>query len=148
MKLGFYVETNGDTPQNVEIYNFLNKEMQHGNLSDAAVFFNSINFNSVTPMFGMFDATELWHFTGNLITTSINNTIKAVNVVNKFNMAYWFNSQDVREEAIFELVNIASTMNVIVSNELDEKEFYRLTGKSPKLVKEFSLKNMKEVFDE
>ena len=47
MKLGFYVESNGGTPQNTEIFNFLNKEVESGNLTDAAVFFNSVNFNPV-----------------------------------------------------------------------------------------------------
>ena len=96
----------------------------------------------------MFDATELWHFTGNLITTSVLNTVKAQNVVNKFKMAYLFNSQDKNERALFELVRIAGAMKVIVTNELDEKEFYRLTGVKPMLVTDFSVEKIREVFDE
>ena len=148
MKLGFYVESNGGTPQNTEIYNFLNKEVESGNLTDAAVFFNSVHFNPVQTRFGMFDATELWHFTGNLITTSVLNTVKAQNVVNKFKMAYLFNSQEKSERALFELARIAGAMKTIVTNELDEKEFYRLTGVKPQLVTEFSFEKIREVFDE
>lgn len=148
MKLGFYLETNGGTPQNTEIYNFLNREIENGNLRDAAVFFNSVNFNPITTKFGMFDATELWHFTGKLVTTSVLNTVRAKNVVNKFDMAYIFNSQDKNEQTIFELVRIGKTMPVIVTNELERKEFYRLTGIEPKLLDGFSLEKFGEIFHE
>ena len=148
MKLGFYVETNGGTPQNTEIYNFLNKEVAAQNLDDAAVFFNTINFNPIVPKFGMFDATELWHFTGNLITTSLVNTIKAKNVVNRFKLAYLFRSEDKSEQTLFELIRVAKEMKVLVTNELDEKEFYRLTGVKPKKLSGFSIKEISEVFDD
>jgi hypothetical protein len=148
MKLGFYVDTNGGTPQNTEIYNFLNREVAAQNLDDAAVFFNTINFNPVTPKFGMFDATELWHFTGNLITTSVINTVKARNVVNRFKLAYLFKSADMNEQTVFELSRIATEMKVMVSNELDEKEFHRLTGTKPVLLDGFSLEKISEVFNE
>lgn len=148
MKLGFYVETSGGTPQNTEIYNFLNKEVAAQNLDDAAVFFNTINFNPIVPKFGMFDATELWHFTGNLITTSLVNTIKAKNVVNRFKLAYLFRSEDKSEQTLFELIRVAKEMKVLVTNELDEKEFYRLTGVKPKKLSGFSIKEISEVFDD
>lgn len=148
MKLGFYVDTNGGTPQNTEIYNFLNDAVDKKEVEDAAVFFNTINFNPVQPKFGMFDATELWSFTGNLITTSVMNTVKAKNVVNKFKMAYLFNSQDKNEQSLFELARIANEMKVLVTNELDEKEFYRLTGVAPHQLDGFSLQEISEVFDD
>lgn len=148
MRLGFYVETNGGTPQNTEIYNFLNTLVDNKEVDDAAVFFNTINFNPVQPKFGMFDATELWSFTGNLITTSIMNTVKARNVVNKFKMAYLFNAQDKGEQTIFELARIANQMKVLVTNELDEKQFFRLTGVKPVRLDGFSLKEISEVFDD
>jgi hypothetical protein len=148
MKLGFYVETSGGTPQNTEIYNFLNKEVAAQNLDDAAVFFNTVNFNPIVPKFGMFDATELWHFTGNLITTSLVNTIKAKNVVNRFKLAYLFRSEDKSEQTLFELIRVAKEMKVLVTNDLDEKEFYRLTGVKPKKLSGFSIEEISEVFDD
>ncbi len=148
MKLGFYVDSSGGTPQNVEIYNFLNKEVEKGTLEDAAIFFNSVNFNPVQPHFGMFDATELWHFTGNLITTSVENTVKARNVVNRFKLAYLFSKDDKKENTIFELVKIARGMTVLVTNELDADLVHRLTGVNPVLVEEWTAEKIKEVFDE
>jgi hypothetical protein len=148
MRLGFYVETNGGTPQNTEIYNFLNQEVEGNNLEDAALFFNSVGFNPIHTKFGQFDATELWHFTGNLITTSITNTIKAKNVVNKFGLAYLFSSADKTERSIFELVRIARSTKVLVTNDLDEREIYRLTGVKPIRLEGFSLEKIKEVFND
>jgi len=148
MKLGFYVETNGGTPQNSEIFNFLNKEVDNNSLEDAAVFFDVVNFNPIQTKFGMFDATELWHFTGHLITTSVIGTLKAENVVNRFKMAYLFKTEDKNEQTIFELLRIANTHKVLVTNILDQGEFLRLTGVLPKLMEGFSLKEIREVFDE
>jgi hypothetical protein len=148
MKLGFYVDTNGGTPRNSEIYNFLNQEVENNTLEDAAVFFDTVDFNPIQTKFGMFDATELWHFTGHLITTSIIGTVKAESVVNKFKVAYLFNAADKNERTIFELIRIANNHKVLVTNELDEKEFLRLTGVKPTLMEGFSLQQIREVFDE
>jgi hypothetical protein len=148
MKLGFYVDTNGGTPRNLEIYNFLNKEVEDNNLEDAAVFFDTVDFNPIQTKFGMFNATELWHFTGHLITTSIIGTVKAESVVNKFKVAYLFNAADKNERTIFELIRIANNHRVLVTNEVDKGEFLRLTGVSPVLMDGFSLQQIREVFDE
>ena len=42
MHVGFYVDTNGGTPQNTEIYDALNKAIEDGDVSDASVFYNNV----------------------------------------------------------------------------------------------------------
>jgi hypothetical protein len=148
MKLGFYIENSGGTPQNIEIYNFLNQEVENGTLDDASVFFNSVNFNPINPHFGMFDAADLWHFSGNLITTSVDNTIKAKKVVNKFKIAYLFNKDENKEQTLFQLVYLAKEVPTLVTNQNDANELYRITGKRPIIIEKWSKEKIVEVFDE
>jgi hypothetical protein len=147
MNLGFYLETNGGTPQNTEIYKFINQEVEAGSLRDAAVFFNSVNYNATPVKCGMFDAAHLWSFTGNLIATSVLNVIKAKSIANKLKLGYLYSGSDKAENTIFEIVRISKTMPVCVRNILDYREFERITGKQPTLIEEFSLTAIKDLFD-
>jgi hypothetical protein len=146
MNLGFYVDDCGGSPRNETIYNFLNSNI--ANLDDASVFFNNVNFNPITPRFGLFDATEIWHFTGNLICTTLENFVKANAVANKFKPCYLFDTSDKTQGNLFNLIKVAkSGAKVLVDNPISEKEFYRVTGVRPKKI-DFSVDNFKEIFDE
>lgn len=147
MNLGFYVDTNGGTPRNIEIYNLLNDAIKSGQVSDASLFFNTVNFNPLRTNFGMFDATELWSFTGKLVATSLDNALKARSIVNKFELFYLFESSHKKEQDIFKLVNVAKTVPTIVTSEADQKEFYRLTGVIPALVSDFTLESLEWTFN-
>lgn len=147
MKLAFYLDTNGGTPQNTEIYNFLNESLD--SLEDAAIFFENTNFNPVQVKFGMFDAADLWSYSGNLICTSPNSYIKAKNVVNRQNISYLFDSSQKREENILNLISISKQdVKVFVNNEVDQKTFKRITGVDPINLEGFNLDKLKEVCDE
>lgn len=145
MNLGFYVENNGGSPENTEIYNFLNQQIKDRKVSDASVFFNSVNFNPVKPEFGMFDGADVWNFTGTLIATSLNNAIRAHKTVNKSKVAYMYNGQ---KQNVFQLAGVANIMPVIVRNEADKKEFYRVTGKEPILMETLDVDKFREIHNE
>lgn len=149
MRLGFYLETNGGTPQNVEIFNFLNRAVQNNELYDAAVFFDEAKFSPVLNKFGMFNSSDLWNFKGNLICSSIGTFKKATNIVNKIEIAYLFSSKLNNEETLFDNVAISrSPFKVIVTEISDEAKFYRLTGKKPILIDQWSVEKLKGVFNE
>ena len=147
MNLGFYVESCGGTPQNTEIYNFLNGAITRSEIHDAAVFFNSINFNPISCKFGMFDSTEIWHFTGDLVCTSIDNLKRSLRVANDIKLAYLFSSDQKNEQSLFDLVNIGLNCRVITTNEEDSKEFFRITGTQPTLIDSWSVNKFMGVFD-
>lgn len=147
MRLGFYLDTCGGTPRNTEIYNFLNSNV--GKLEDAAVFFENVDFNPVQTKFGMFDAADLWGFRGNLVCTSINSLRSAVDVKNDLKLAYLFDSSQVNERTIIELMRIAmSNIKVLVTDERDRAEFKRLTGVEPKSLDGLNLEKLEGVFNE
>ncbi len=144
MKLAFYVDTNGGTPLNTEIYNFLNENIDE--LEDAAVFFENTNFNPVQVKFGMFDAADIWSFSGDLVCTSPSSFAKARNVVNDQKICYMFDSSQKREESLFDLFWISQSVKVFVNNETDANIFYRITGVKPVNIEGFNLSKLKEVF--
>ena len=53
-----------------------------------------------------------------------------------------FRSRD--EKNFFNLMDISNKTPVCVYNEEDRKEYYRLTGKEPKMI-DFNIKNMMEI---
>lgn len=148
MNLGFYVESNGGTPQNKQIYEFLNNSIESGLLTDAALFFNSVNFNAVPTKFAMFDAANLWSFTGHLVATSITNVTKARSIANKLNLAYLYTSSDRNENNLYEIVNASKAMPVFVMNLLDYRDCRRITGLDPVFFESFTLDNIGGLFNE
>jgi hypothetical protein len=148
MHVGFYVETNGGTPQNTKIYNALNKAVKDGDVTSASVFFNHVDFNPVPPKFGMFDAADVWSFTGLLVATSMNNVAKAANIVNKFKLGYLYSNEDKNDAGVFNLLQTAKTCPIFTQEESEQKEVYRLTGVKPTLLNDFSIKDLIGAYNE
>ncbi len=147
MRLAFYLDTNGGTPRNTEIYNFLNSNVK--NLEDAAVFFENVDFNPTPVKFGMFDSADLWSFKGNLVCTSINSLRSAVDVKNDVKIAYLFDSSQVNERSIIDLMRLAvSNIKVLVTNLADKLEFKRITGFEATDLNGLQLETLKGVFNE
>lgn len=132
--IGFYIDTVNSANRNIDIFNTLNRTLRRkgkrdGALSDASLFYNDVDFNPVVPIFGMFNAADLWGFTGTLFTTSLDNAFRAHKIVNKFKLFHIYNRWD--DKDIFKVLNVANTIDVITEDEEDSKEFYRITGKRP-----------------
>jgi len=129
--IGFYIETVNSSNRNIDIFNTLNKTLRKrsGLITDASLFFNDLDFNPVTPLFGMFNSADLWGFTGTLFTTSLDNAFRASEIVNKFKLFHIYNRWDDKE--ILKVLTLANSIDVITEDEEDSKEFYRLTGKRP-----------------
>ena len=141
MNLGFYVKSGNAEGVNGKIYMCLNEAIANKSVKDASVFFDNIDYNPMTN-FGMFNSTDIWHFTGELITTSIETTVNALKAVNRFNLSYLYTRDDID---VLKLIDISSRVNVIVDSETDSDHFYRLTGKKPKLLKDFTVESFAEV---
>ncbi len=143
MNLGFYVKSCNAEGVNGRIFSCLNEGMKKGNLSDASVFFDNIDHNTMTTDFGMFNSTEMWHFTGNLVTTSLETTINAIRAVNKFKHLYLYNPDDID---VLRIIQLSNKVDIITENEHDQKYVYRITGKKPNVLKDFTVESFAEVF--
>jgi hypothetical protein len=140
MNIAFYAnDMNSDKSE--QIFNCLNETLKNEQISDASLFFNNPGPINQKTDFGIFNATELWAYTGVLINTTIQCALYSLGVVNKFKPAYLFS----KDRDIMGLINIINKMPVLVTNKEDEQEVYRLTGKKPKLV-ELKAESLIEVF--
>jgi|GEM_PF-1985062 hypothetical protein len=148
MHIGFYIETNGGTPQNTEIYNALNEAVENEEVDDASVFYNNIDFNPVTSKFGMFNSADMWSFKGLLIATSTGNVIRASKIVNNFKLAYLYDPFEKEGATLFSLMGISKIVPIITKTKEDSDEVFRLTGKESFLLGNFSIKDIIEVLYE
>ena len=130
MNAAFYVDTLSESEQNQSIFALLNTLVETNAVKDASLFYNKIDFNSVPPKFGMFNATELWGFNGILISTTAKNALAASSIVNDIQNYYMFNRADVN---IFEVIRVAQKMTILVANPEDEAYVKRITGCEPLL---------------
>ena len=132
MNAAFYVDTLSESEQNQSIFALLNTLVETNAVKDASLFYNKIDFNSVPPKFGMFNATELWGFNGVLISTTAKNALSASSTVNDIQNYYLFNRADIN---IFELIRVSQQMTILVSNPEDQAYVKRVTGCEPLLTK-------------
>lgn len=141
MNLAFYVQDTSENDLNNNIYECLNEGVNNKHVSDASIFYNNPAYNGKKTSFGMFNATDIWAYTGILISTTLQNTDYANKIVNKFKLHYLYSKG---EKNLFGLIDISNQIPVCVSNEEDGKEFYRLTGKKPKMIN-FKAKDILEL---
>ena len=146
MHIAFYVDGNGGTPQNIKIYNALNEAVDTESVTDASVFFNHVDFNPSTVRFGMFDAADMWAFTGNLIATTMENVHTASNIVNKFKLAYLYSEQDKDRFGIFQLFDLSRSIPIITNSKEERDEVFRLTGVEPLQLEKFNIKEIAKVW--
>ena len=130
MNIAFYVDSVAENDKMKKIYECLNTAIKDEKVSDASLFYNTPAYNLDQARFGMFNSTELWAFTGLLINTTIPGAIYSLNITNKFKPTYLFN----KDRDVMGLIHLSSKMPILVANEEDEQEVYRLTGKKPTLV--------------
>tara|TARA_Y100001951_G_C11282529_1_gene266372 strand:+ start:1348 stop:1812 length:465 start_codon:yes stop_codon:yes gene_type:complete len=145
MHIAFYTDSNGGSPQNTEIFNALNEAVDERSIKDASLFYNYVEFSPVSNRFGMFNSADMWSFTGNLIATTMENTIAAARIVNKFKLSYLYSEQDKERFGVLELFRLARSVPVIVTGEEDSDEVFRLTGVEPLKIKELSIDEIKKV---
>ena len=146
MNLGIYVIQNAENEATKSSSENLNKGIREGLLSDASLFYDVVGPNSLEYNFGAFNSTDIWNFTGDLITTDIQATIKAIQTVNKFKLLFYFGWEKAKD--VVGLINIVNTPNVrtICTNEATAKELTRLTTKKPLgIVDNFNIKDIIKV---
>tara|TARA_B100001564_G_C20648935_1_gene675881 strand:- start:1706 stop:2143 length:438 start_codon:yes stop_codon:yes gene_type:complete len=131
MNLGIYFRQASSAESIIEN---INKKLSDGALSDAAIFYDSIGPISNVPNFGLFNSTDIWAFTGNLITTCSQTTMTCKNIVNKFKHYYYYNP--LQEKDALQVIQAVSDsdVKVICASDEDAKELVRITGVEPEAV--------------
>lgn len=127
MNIGFYLpylETNMVDAVTKE----LKSGFDNGELLDASIFFDTVGPTNRQTVCGMFDATNLWYFTGTLIVLTPDSLAKAKHISNKFKLVYYAGA--VAEQPVLHLLpNLTNNVRCIASNPETGGEFTRLTGR-------------------
>lgn len=132
MNVAYFLSRMNQDEKNLEIYRGLNEDIENGAIDNGSIFYKEPGFIPIEPLFSMFNSTDIWHFTGTLIATSLESFIDAAKAINKFKLAYLFHKEDGHN--VFNLINISKQSKILTSNEEDHKEVYRLTGVKPILL--------------
>ena len=128
---------------NVDIFNSLNTAVENGDVGDATVFFNDVSFNPVTPKFSMMNASEIWSFTGNLFSLSLDGSLLAMRIVNKFDLFHLYRMDT--DKDFFKLLMVSEKVKIVTISDKDTKEFKRITGKDPVVqLTDLTIKNILE----
>jgi hypothetical protein len=128
--VGFFIPKIDGSDLNVEIFENLNEALTSKEIAEAVVFYNDVEHNPVTPKFGMFNSTDIWFFTGTLISTSLDTCELSRSAVNKFKLYHLYNAG---EKNLVGALHISQHVEFITTSPEDSKELYRITGKKPVL---------------
>jgi hypothetical protein len=96
---------------------------------DISLFFDDIGFCPFPIYCGSFSSTELWSFSGTLITTSNATSLVASKTVNSIDVYYILDLE--KENNVLSLFEIQDKVKFVVKSEQDAKKLYRLTGTKP-----------------
>ena len=132
MNVAFYINQINQEEKTVELFNRMNDDIESGAIDNGSVFYKEIGQNAVEPKFGMFNSTDIWHYTGTLIATSMETFLDALKAVNKYTLAYLFYGD--QKHDVFSLIGMSRTTKILTTTEEDQKEVYRLTGLKPVLL--------------
>ena len=146
MNLGIYVPSSLKDERMGKIAESLNSGLESGVLSDATLFYDNAGPNDIPCRFGFFNSADLWHFSGNLITTSIETTVRASAIVNKINLFFYHGWEENKD--VIGLITATGRKNVktVCRNEKGAKEFTRLTGRKPHgIIEDFNIEDIIKV---
>lgn len=132
MNIAFYIQELNDSEENQKIYDCLNFGIEKNEVTDASVFANNINYTASHLQFGVFNSTELWNYTGLLVTNTLNNAVFASRVVNKFKHVFMAST---KEKNLMSLIAVVNFVPSFVCDEKEQKEIKRITGKTLPIIK-------------
>lgn len=148
MNIGFYVDTlEGKGATNVA-YATLNRWVEGELCSNASLFYTDIGYNPVVPKFALFNSTDVWNFTGNIILTSIASVASVDKAINKFKSLFFYDSQSQVDgfSNVMALIDIFNRVPFVVQRSEDFDYIKRITGKSPHFIKDPTPENLKDIF--
>ena len=129
MNIGIYLD-NLDRINNIDgIDTFINSNILNNNISDASIFYDDIGFVIKKINCGRFNSTDLWNFSGVLITPCIKCLDKTRNIVNNINLIYYHGFE--QNVSMFSILKaIKSCDKIICRTQKDADYIYRISGKT------------------
>lgn len=130
MNLGIYVHSLKDQEKIKDIFSAIDHGIDNDILYDASVFFDDISYTENTVKCGLFNSSELWNFSGSLVSTSLSTTMSALKIVNNIKLYYYYGwESNINPLSLIFLKN--GNLSVICDSEESKQDFYRKTGQQP-----------------
>jgi hypothetical protein len=96
-------------------------------LKDASIFYDNISYNPFKINCGIFNSTDLWNFSGTLVTTSLSTTMSALKIVNNIDIYYYYGFEDkISPLPLIYIIN-NSKVKFIANTKTNEIDLYRKT---------------------
>lgn len=128
MNIGIYLKSIADIKKLTGIDSFINNGLSKNVLKDASIFYDDVGFNETSISCGMFNSTDLWNFSGNLIVTSFDSLVKAKKIVNNINLIYYYGWED-RGSIFATIASLTLPNKIICRTEDDSKYLKRISSK-------------------
>lgn len=127
MNIGIYVNSLSDEKQLKLGIETIENGISENIIDDASVFYDAISFSPLFFPCGVFNSTDLWNFSGKLITFSLDCLDTVTKVVNKIDVYYCYGYE--KQCNLLKMLDLLNgDIKVICNSEEDQKKFYRLTG--------------------
>jgi len=132
MNLGIYLQSLADHAQLKNISEAINNNIGKS-LEDASIFYDTIAYNPFNIRCGIFNSTELWSFSGKLISTSLSTTLTSLKVINNIDIYYYYGFEEkISPLSLFFLLK--NDIRVIARSNESEQDFKRKTKIDPLFV--------------
>lgn len=125
--LGIYISNMADVVQLKEIADCINHCVENKIFSDYSLFYDNIAYNPFKMKCGVFNATDIWNFSGKLITTSLSSTLTALKIVNGIEIHYFYGWEN-KVNALHLISLLQNKICIFSKNEESKNDIYRKTG--------------------
>lgn len=145
MNIGYYTRSLGLTKVNGKVFEFLNRAVENNEVDSSSIFYDDIEFNPMPMRSGAFNSTDVWYFTGFLLVSGLKQASSIKKIINKFQCCYVYDGD---KQNLLRLIDVFKNMNFIVTNKEDFDYIYRVCGKEPHLLEEFTVDKIREISNE
>lgn len=128
MNVGVYVSSLGNNDLLKSASDGVNKVILENLVDDACIFYDNVGYMPFEFNCGMFNSSDLWNFSGKLITTSLSTAISSLRIVNNIDIYYYYGWDDSQLNTLSIIQLLKSGVRFIALSDTFAKDFYRKTG--------------------
>lgn len=127
MNIGMYVDSLANEDEVGLSVETIEIGFNNNSIDDATIFYDSVGFSPFVFPCGAFNSTELWNFSGKLVTFSLDCVRNSLKIVNEIDLYYCYGYEN--KVNTLNLIDIcAKNLKVLTKNNNNMRELYRLTG--------------------
>lgn len=133
MNLGIYINNLADHEQLKDICESINTSISSGMVNDASIFYDNVAYNPFNVKCGIFNASDLWNFSGKLIVTSLSSALTSLKIINNIDLIYYYGWENkINPLHLLHLLNHKVTP--ACKSEEFQHDMYRKTGVKSEII--------------